>query len=58
MILAESKSFPSRWENRIETRMSSLMRSPLAAYVVPSALFLGGLALVSGVEAMGVLVNG
>jgi len=53
-----SKSVPSRGENRIESRMSSPMRSPFAAYVVPFALFLGGLALVSGVEAMGVLVNG
>jgi len=31
------------------------VRSLLAAYVVPFALFLGG--LVSGVAAMGVLVN-
>lgn len=33
--------------------MSSNTRSPLAAYVVPFALFLGGLALVSAVEALG-----
>jgi len=50
-----SKSVPSPGENRIDSRMSLPVRSLLAAYVVPFALFLGG--LVSGVEAMGVLVN-